>query len=148
MIILFDLANILSIFQKYINSVLRNYLNEFVLIYLNNILIFFFDSLKNHYQKIIIVLKWLWQTDLQIDINKCEFETMFTKYLEFIIEAEKNVSMNSDKIKIILKWEQSQSVKNIKFFLNFANFYQQFIKNFFKITTSLMNLTKKNVMFH
>ena len=53
----------------------------------------------------IIVLKQLQQIDLQININKCEFKTTFTKYLEFIVEAEKDVSMNSDKIKIILKWE-------------------------------------------
>ena len=123
MITLFDLVNILSTFQKYINSVLKNYLNEFVSVYLNDILIFFSDSLKNHCQKMTTVLKWLWQTDLQIDIDKCEFKTTFTKYLEFIVEAEKDVSMNSDKIKVILKWEWSQSVKNVKFFLNFANFY-------------------------
>ena len=48
MIIFFDLVNISSMFQKYINSVLRNYLDEFVLVYLNNILIFFSDSLRNH----------------------------------------------------------------------------------------------------
>ena len=96
----------------------------------------------------ITVLKQLWQTDLQIDINKCEFKTTFTKYLEFIVEAEKDVNMNSDKIKVILKWKQSQSIKNIKFFLNFANFYQWFIKNFFKVAALLTNLTKKNVMFH
>ena len=50
-----------------------------------------------------IVLKQLQQTDLQIDIDKCEFKTTFTKYLEFIVEAEKDVNMNSDKIKVILK---------------------------------------------
>ena len=107
MIIFFDLANISSTFQKYINSVLKNYLDEFVSIYLNNILIFFSDSLKNHCQKIIIILKQLWQVDLQIDIDKCEFKITFTKYLEFIVKAEKDVSMNSNKIKVILKWEWS-----------------------------------------
>ena len=148
MITFFDLVNVSSMFQKYINSVLKNYLDEFVSVYLNDIFIFFFNSLKNHCQKMITVLKQLWQTDLQIDINKCEFETTFMKYFEFIVEAEKDVSMNSDKIKIILKWKWSQSVKNVKFFLNFANFYWWFIKNFFKVVTLLMNLTKKNVMFH
>ena len=103
MITFFDLVNISSTFQKYINSVLRNYLDEFVSVYLNDILIFFSDSLRNHCQKMITVLKQLQQTDLQIDIDKCEFETMFTKYLEFIVKTEKDVSMNSDKIKVILK---------------------------------------------
>ena len=103
MIILFDLANISSTFQKYINSVLRDYLDEFVSVYLNDILIFFSDSLKNHHQKMTTVLKQLQQADLQINIDKCEFKTTFTKYLEFIVEAEKDVSINSDKIKVILK---------------------------------------------
>ena len=57
MITFFDLVNISSTFQKYINSVLKNYLNKFVSIYLNDILIFFFNNLKNHYQKVITVLK-------------------------------------------------------------------------------------------
>ena len=51
----------------------------------------------------IIILKQLQQTDLQIDINKCEFKITFTKYLEFIVKAEKNVNMNLNKIKVILK---------------------------------------------
>ena len=72
----------------------------------------------------ITILKQLQQADLQININKCEFETTFIKYFKFIVKAEKDVSMNSDKIKIILKWKQSQSVKSVKFFLNFTNFYQ------------------------
>ena len=123
MIILFDLMNVSNMFQKYINSVLRNYLDKFVLIYLNNILIFFFNSLKNYCQKMITILKWLWETDLQIDINKYKFKTMFTKYLEFIVKVEKDVNMNSNKIKIILKWKWLQFVKSVRFFLNFINFY-------------------------
>ena len=103
MIIFFDLVNTSSLFQKYINNVLKNYLDEFVLIYLNDILIFFSNNLKNHCQKMITVLKQLQQTDLQININKCKFKTTFTKYLEFIIKVKKDVNMNSDKIKIILK---------------------------------------------
>ena len=59
MITLFDLANISSTFQKYINSVLKNYLDEFMSIYLNDILIFFSNSLRNHCQKMITVLKQL-----------------------------------------------------------------------------------------
>jgi hypothetical protein len=39
---------------------------------------------------------------LQIDIDKCEFEVKSTKYLEFILEVEKDVQMNSQKMKIIM----------------------------------------------
>jgi hypothetical protein len=41
LIISFRLANILAIFQAYINIILIRLLNYFVVIYLNNILIYF-----------------------------------------------------------------------------------------------------------
>ena len=103
MIIFFDLTNALSTFQKYINSMLKNFLNEFVSVYLDDILVFFFESLSDHRQKITKILERLRQIDLQIDIDKCEFEITSTKYLEFIVEANQSVRMNSNKIKTIMK---------------------------------------------
>ena len=103
MITFFDLINAFSTFQKYINSTLKNFLNEFVLVYLNDILVFFFESLSDHQQKITKILERLRQTDLQIDIDKCEFEITSIKYLEFIVEVSKDVRMNSNKIKTIMK---------------------------------------------
>jgi len=41
--------------------------------------------------------------ELQLDINKYEFEVEIIKYLEFIIEADKELCMNFKKIKIIIK---------------------------------------------
>ncbi len=45
--ILFELCNVLMIFQSMMNSILWNLLNKFYLIYLNNILIFS-DSISDH----------------------------------------------------------------------------------------------------
>ena len=47
-IILFDLTNILVIFQVYINQDLHDLINDFCIIYLDNILIFF-KFKKEHY---------------------------------------------------------------------------------------------------
>ena len=103
MITLFNLTNALSMFQKYINSTLKNFLNEFVSVYLDDIFVFFFESLSDHRQKITKILKCLRQTNLQIDIDKCEFEITSTKYLKFIVETDQSVRMNSNKIKTIMK---------------------------------------------
>jgi hypothetical protein len=51
-VILFGLANTLSIFQKYINWVLRDYLNEFYLAYMDDILIYLLGSRKEYYEYI------------------------------------------------------------------------------------------------
>jgi len=44
----FELVNVLSTFQRYINWVLQNFLDEFCLIYVNDILIFTDESLHQH----------------------------------------------------------------------------------------------------
>jgi hypothetical protein len=38
-------------------------------------------------------------------------------------------------------------LKKVQTFLRFVNFYRRFIKNFFKIVKSLVELTRKNQLF-
>ncbi len=41
----------------------------------------------------------------------------------------------------------SKSKIEVQFFLEFANFYKCFIKKYFRIISSLINLTRKNILF-
>lgn len=141
------MINALSIFQKYINSILKDFLNEFVSTYLNDILIFITRSLENHRSKINKILQRLREVGLQIDIDKCEFEIKSIKYLSFIIEAGNDIRMNSVKIQTILNLERSQSIKRVRSFLSFVNFYRRFIRDFSKIASSLISLIRKDVTF-
>lgn len=88
------------------------------------------------------------EAGLQIDIDKCEFETKRTKYLGFIIEAGKGLQMDTEKIKAIENWEAPVSVKGVRGFLGFANFYRRFIHNFADIVRPLTDLTRKDCRFH
>ena len=58
-----------------------------------------------------------------MDIKKCEFEVKTTKYLRFIIEAGKGISMDLAKVAAICEWEALKIVKGVRSFLGFANFY-------------------------
>ena len=91
LVTLFGLANASSTFQRYVNWVLRDFLDEFVSAYLDDILIFSSDSLRDHQKKISTVLQCLADAGLQLDVDKCEFEVQSTKYLGFIVEADKRV---------------------------------------------------------
>jgi len=119
----FKLVNVSSIFQRYVNWALQDFLNKFCLIYVNDILIFTDESLHQHQDYVQRILLWLWEADLQIDIDKCEFEVKSIKYLEFILKVEKNIQMNSQKIETIMNWQVFKSVKRVKSFIDFANFY-------------------------
>lgn len=143
----FGLANAPSTFQKYINWVLREFLDEFVSAYIDDILIFTSGSLRRHRQHVRLVLEKLREAGLQIDIDKCEFETKSTKYLGFIIESGRGIRMDPAKIQAILEWEAPRSVKGVRAFLGFANFYRRFIKGFTHIASPLVELTKKDTPF-
>jgi transposase InsO family protein len=143
----FGLANAPSTFQRYINWTLRDYLDEFVSAYLDDILIFSGGTLTEHREHVNKVLRRLEEAGLQLDIDKCEFEVKSTKYLGFIVEAGKGIRMDPEKVKAILAWEIPCSVKGVRSFLGFANFYRRFIHDFSEISAPLTELTKKDMAF-
>lgn len=143
----FGLANAPSTFQRYINWVLRDFLDEFASAYLDDILIFTDGTLSEHQEHVRKVLDRLQDTGLQIDIDKCEFEVKTTKYLGFIIEAGKGVRMDPTKVEAITNWAVPKTVKGVRSFLGFANFYRRFIRNYSELTIPLTSLTQKDREF-
>ena len=143
----FGLANAPSAFQKYINWAIREFLDEFASAYLDDVLIFTSGSLAKHRKHVSLVLDRLKRAGLFLDIDKCEFEVQSTKYLGFIIEAGKGVRMDPAKVQAIKEWETPRSVKGVRAFLGFANFYRRFIRNFSRIVAPLTNLTRKDRKF-
>ena len=142
----FGMANSPSTFQRYINWTLREFLDEFCSAYLDDVLIYTDGSLKQHQEHVRKVLSKLQEAGLQVDIKKCEFEVKSTKYLGFIIEAGKGISMDPNKVAAIREWEAPRTVKGVRSFLGFANFYRKFIKNFSQLAAPLTRLTG-NVSF-
>lgn len=139
----FGLSNAPSTFQRFVNHTLREYLDIFVSAYIDDILIYTDGSLAEHRKQVKQVLSKLSDAGLQIDIDKCEFHCKKTKYLGFIIEAEKGIRMDPEKLKAIKEWEPPTTVKGVRGFIGFANFYRQFIKDFSSIVAPLVALTTK-----
>ncbi|CBF89606.1 hypothetical protein AN0376.2 [Aspergillus nidulans FGSC A4] len=126
----FGLANAPSTFQKYINWTLREYLDEFCSAYIDDVLVYTNGDLRQHRKHVRMVLKKLEEAGLYLDIKKCEFECKETKYLGFIIQAGKGIKMDPEKVKAIKEWETPTTIKGVRGFLGFANFYRRFIPNF------------------
>ncbi len=55
--------------------------------------------------------------------------------------------MDPVKVKGVAKWEQPKTLKELRGFMGFINFYQQFIKGFSKIAQVLNELTKKDMLW-
>ncbi len=98
-VIFFELINEFAFFQHYINDVLFNCLHKFCQTYLNDILIYS-KILKKHRTHVKEVLDKLREVDLQIDIDKCEFEIQKISFLELLIFIN-DLQMNSQKVDVI-----------------------------------------------
>ncbi len=145
LIMLFELINESSTFQNFMNDTFMNYLNEFVVVYLYDILMYN-NNKKKHMQHVRKILQRLREASIQVDVDKCEFHKKKTKFLNMIVDRD-DVQINSEKIKTIVEWKTSRHLKEMQAFLKFTNFYRRFIKNFFRIAKSLVNLIKNKRLF-
>ena len=145
LIMFFNLINASVTFQTFVNNVLWRYLNQFIIVYLSNILVYL-KTKKEHVQHVRKVLQTLKKVDLHIKSEKSEFHVQSVQFLRFIVTSQ-SLRMNSKKIKAVTTWSTSKLKIEVQFFLEFANFYRRFIERYFRIISSLMNLTKKNISF-
>ncbi len=144
-VMLFELTNESTFYQHYMNDVLFKYLHQFCQIYLDDIIIYS-KTLKKHKRHVRLILNKLWEADLQIDINKCEFHVQKTIFLELLISI-KELKMNSRKMQAVVDWSTLNNLTQMQFFIDFCNFYRRFIKNFSKIVHSMIWLTQKKIIF-
>lgn len=138
----FGLCNAPASFQNYINHVLFDLLDNTCTAYLDDVLIYSSDK-KEHRKHVDEVVSRLREAGLQIDIDKCEFETTKTKYLGLIITPG-GIQMDPDKVSAILNWERPSGLHDLQRFLGFANFYRRFIQDFSKMTRPLNDLLRKD----
>jgi hypothetical protein len=143
----FGLANAPSAFQRFINWVLRDYLDIFASAYIDDILIYTDGTLEDHRSKVNSVLQRLAKNGLRLDINKCEFEVQRCKYLGLIIDTQEGISMDPEKVAAIREWAAPTTIKGIRGFIGFANYYRDFIQDFSSIVRPLTALTKKDIVF-
>ena len=82
---------------------------------------------------------------------KYTLEKQYSIYKEFTSldtsSQIKKMEKNLKKIKIIFKWLTSILAKRILLFLEFAEFYQKFIKSYLEIITPFTEMTRKNIVF-
>ncbi len=83
------------------NDTFMNYLNDFVITYLNDIIVYN-NIKKEHIQHVRKILQRLRETNIQTNVDKCEFHITETKFLDMIVKRN-DIKMNSKKVKVIIK---------------------------------------------
>ena len=101
------------------------------------------DDLPLHHERTQRVLQHLQEHGLTVKLSKTIFDAPRMEFLEMIISQGK-VEMDGKKLEAIQNWNPPTSVKAVRSFTRFANFYRKFIPNFSDIVAPLNLLTRKN----
>ena len=120
-------------FQAMMDDIFTGMIDKkLVIIYMDNILIF--AKTKEELERIAkMVLAKLWKHNLFLKAKKCEFCKLKIEYLGMIIEEGK-ISMDPIKLAGIWDWPTPSTVKQVRSFQGFGNFYQKFISHYSDIT--------------
>ena len=118
----FGMTNSPATFQALMNLVFADLIaKEEVAVYMDDILIYS-KHLKEHCQVVRKVLKRLEHYDLYLKPEKCEFEKDSMEYFRMII-CPGEVQMDPGKVAAVKDWPTPTTLKEVRAFIGFANFY-------------------------
>jgi hypothetical protein len=144
----FGLQNAPSVFQQMMNTKFADIIaTGKVIIYMDDILVATRNDLEEHRQLIYQILARLQKLDLYLKPAKCTFETRKIEFLGVILE-DGTVTMDPIKVAGVEEWKEPKTVKDIRKFLGFCNFYRHFIRDFLRIAKPLNTLLKKDIKWN
>ena len=146
LVMFFGLTNSPATIQTMMDRIFKDLISEgVVMVYLDDILIFT-KTLEEHRNIVWQVMELLWQHNLSLKLEKCEFEKLSVEYLGVII-SHNSVKMDPIKVAGVAEWPVPSNRKEVQSFLGFTNFYQRFIEGFSYIACPLFDLTQADSMF-
>jgi hypothetical protein len=137
----FGLTNAPAQFQAYIHQVLAGLVDVSCIVYLDDILIFS-STEEEHVRQVREVLRRLRDAKLYLKLPKCEWHTQRTEYLGYVVSPE-GIEIDQDRVKTIQEWPEPRTVREIRVFIGFMNYYRRFIANFSQLALPLTKLTQK-----
>ena len=145
-VMFFGLCNSPATFQRLMNNAFWIEITEgWCKAYMDDILIFA-DTLEQLRQRTFRILGICRKEDLFLKPEKCEFEKPQVDYLGYIIKRD-TIAMDPKKLSGIADWPIPKTLRQVRSFLGFGNFYRRFIRDYSKIAKPLTNLTKKDEPF-
>ena len=143
LVMTFGVANDPAMFQRMMNSLFKEELDTFVLVYLDDILVFM-QTLEDHIHHIRTALQKMRDAKFFPRLHKCSFFQEKVEYWGFDV-SRYGVQPSPEKVRTIVEWPQPQSVKGVHSFLDLAEFYRRFIRNFSLKARPLTDLTKDGI---
>jgi len=142
MVMYFGLTNSPATFQTMMNNLFRDLINQGDMVtFIDDILVA--TNMEEGYDELVEeVLKRLEENNLFVKLEKCKWKVREVEFLGVVI-GPKGVEIQREKIEGVLNWPASRNMKEVQKFLDLANYYKRFIKDFAKIAALLHMLVRK-----
>jgi len=132
------MTNSPATFQAIINEILRDLINKGkVAVFVDNVLVGT-ETKEGHNEIMEKILRRLEKNNLYIKPEKCMWKARKIGFLGIFIGPD-GIEMEVEKVNGVLNWPQPKNVKDVRKFLDLANYYRRFIKDFVQVAR-LMNV--------
>ena len=137
----FGLTNAPATFQRLMDLVLGGLKWSCSLVYLDDIIVFS-PSFDLHLQHLRSVLQRIADSDLTLQLSKCNFCKTKLKYLGHVV-SKSGVEPDPDKISAVRDYPVPTRLKEVRMFLGLTGYYRRFIRNYSTIAEPLISLTRQ-----
>jgi Reverse transcriptase (RNA-dependent DNA polymerase)/gag-polyprotein putative aspartyl protease len=142
-VMFFGLTNSPATFQTMMDEIFQEEIAQgWLRIYMDDAIITTEDDKMEHTRQVHQFLDKLTAHDLFLKPEKCRFHQQEVEYLGVII-GQGEVKMDPVKVEGIANWPTPTTVREVRSFLGFCNFYCAFIPCFSHIARPLNDLTKR-----
>ena len=145
-VMFFGLRNSPATFQAMMDDYFRDFTEKgWLIIYMDDMLIHARnkEELETRTKQ---VLDRLQKHDLYLKLEKCKFAATEVDFLGTVI-SKNTMKMDPIKLAGIRDWPTPTTVKQVRSFLGFGNYYRRFISGFAHLARPLHDLTKKNKLW-
>jgi hypothetical protein len=141
----FGLTNAPAVFSALMNRIFGDLFDVYVVSYLDDIIVFSSD-VDDHHRHLAEVFGRLQNHKLFLKLSKC---SLFQDKVEFCGHdlSTEGISISPNKVKAIQSRPIMSSRKDVEKYLGVMVYFQDFIKDYAKITLPLSDLLKKNKQF-
>ena len=143
-VIFFGMTNSPATFQAMINKILRDMINEGKVAAFVDDMLVETETEEGHNEIVEEVLKWLEENNLYVKLEKYIWKIREVGFLGVVI-GPNGIEIEKKKMDGVLSWPEPKNVKDIRKFLDLANYYRRFIKNFAQVARPMNVLTRKDV---
>ncbi|MBW0473339.1 hypothetical protein O181_013054 [Austropuccinia psidii MF-1] len=142
----FGIKNAQAHFQRMMDTILQEEILEgWIVVYIDEITIYS-ETLEDHVQYIDRVLSKCTPINLKISLKKCNFGQQELLALGHKVSGL-SLAIDQNTVAVVLLKPVPKSIKEMQYFLGFASYYKNQIRNFAHITSSLYKLCSKDVVF-